>query len=146
MSNPDRDPQRVRDVMTPEPMVVHPEDDPEALLALFEGQDFNVLPVVDPGGDLVGMVTKLNLLRLLRGISATGTTDTLVRSRLRVRDVMDTRKVWVEPGDGLDVVVRHMTRHHVRSVPVIERSGSRRWLVGMVSRGDLLRGLPKSRE
>jgi len=122
-------------------MVVHPEDDAEGLLALFKGQDFNALPVVDPEGHLVGMVTKLTILRLLHGVSPRGTTDTLAPSRLRVRDVMDTRKVWVEPADCLDVVVRHMTRHHVRSVPVVERSGSHRRLVGMVSRGDLLRGL-----
>jgi len=130
--------------MTAEPMVVHPEDDAEALLTLFAGQDFNAMPVVDPEGHLVGMVTKLSLLRLLRGIKAEGTPNTPVPARLRARDVMDTRKVWVEPGDGLDVVVRHMTRHHVRSVPVIQRSGSHRRLVGMVSRGDLLRGLPKA--
>jgi CBS domain-containing protein len=48
-----------------------------------------------------------------------------------------------EPGDSLDEVVRQMTRHRVRSVPVVERARSRRQLVGMVSRGDLLRGFGK---
>jgi CBS domain-containing protein len=53
---------------------------------------------------------------------------------------MDTRKVWVEPADDLDAVLRQMTRYHVRSVPVVERSGRHHRLVGIVSRGDLLRG------
>jgi CBS domain-containing protein len=59
-----------------------------------------------------------------------------------VRDVMDTRRVSVEPTDGLDVAVRQMTRHRVRSVPVVEPSGRQRRLVGLVSRGDLLRRTP----
>jgi CBS domain-containing protein len=53
---------------------------------------------------------------------------------------MDTRKVWVEPAEGLDAVVQQMTRYHARSGPVVERFGSRRRFVGMLSRGDLLRG------
>jgi CBS domain-containing protein len=129
--------------MTRDPMVVRAEDDAEPLLALFEGRDFNAVPVVDPEGHLLGMVTKLSLLRLFRGWTAIGTTGAGSPSSLRVRDVMDTRKLWVEPGDDLDAVVRQMTRYHVRSVPVVERSGSRRRLVGVVSRGDLLRGGPK---
>ena len=44
------------------------------------------------------------------------------------------------PVDVVDAVIRQMTRHGVRSVPVVERSGSQRRLVGMVSRGDLFRG------
>jgi CBS domain-containing protein len=146
MSNSDPHSPRVGDVMTPEPTVVHPDDEAQLLLALFEGRDFNALPVVDPAGHLLGMVTKLSLLRLFRGMSTPGNTDPLAPSSLRVRDIMDTRKVWVEPADGLDVVVRHMTRHRVRSVPVVERSADHRRLVGMVSRGDLLRGFRKPPE
>ena len=126
--------------MTRDPMVVHGDDDPEPLLALFEGRDFNAVPVVDAAGDLVGVVTKPSLLRLFRTGSATRTAEVERPRSLRVRDVMDTRNVWVEPADDLDAVVRQMTRYHVRSVPVVERSGRRHRLVGMVSRGDLLRG------
>jgi CBS domain-containing protein len=138
MSNPAR-PVRVLDVMTRLPTVVHADDYAEPLLALFEGHDFNAVPVVDPEGCLLGMVTKLSLLRLFHGRSAEGT-ERVDPLSLRVGDIMDTRKISVEPGDSLDEVVRQMTRHRVRSVPVVERAGSRRRLVGMVSRGDLLRG------
>jgi CBS domain-containing protein len=143
MSSPDRQTPRVHDVMTRDPMVVRGDDDAEPLLTLFEGRDFNAVPVVDSGGHLVGVVTKLSLLRLFRGWSATGTTEVERPQGLRARDVMDTRKVWVEPEDGLDALLRQMTRYHVRSVPVVERSGRRQRLVGMVSRGDLLRGVAK---
>jgi CBS domain-containing protein len=101
------------------------------------------MPVVDAEGHLVGVVTTLSLLRLLRGGSATQSAEAGSPASLRARDVMDTRKVWVERADGLDTVLRQMTRYHVRSVPVVEPSGRRRPLVGMVGRGDLLRGIAK---
>jgi CBS domain-containing protein len=130
-------------MMTRHPMVVHGQDDAEPLLALFEAHDFNAMPVVDAEDYLVGVVTKLSLLRLFRGGSATRSAEAGSPASLRVRDVMDTRKVWVEPADGLDAVLRQMTRYHVRSVPVVEPFGRRHRLVGMVSRGDLLRGIVK---
>jgi CBS domain-containing protein len=131
--------------MTRHPLVLRPEDDAEPLLTLFEKQDFNAVPVVDAEGNLLGVVTKLSLLRLLRGGSAAvASADPARSAALRVHDVMDTRNVSVEPADDLGAVLRQMTRYHVRSVPVVERTGRRRRLVGIVSRGDLLRGHPRS--
>jgi CBS domain-containing protein len=134
----------VRDVMTWDPAVVHPEDNVGPLLELFEGRDFNAVPVVDGGGNLVGIVTKLSLLRLFHRGPANTAPDPVAWASVPVSEVMDTRTVWVDPADSLDAVVRQMTRHRVRSVPVVERSGRRRRLVGMVSRGDLLRGFAKA--
>src|SRR5262249_22683569 len=126
-------PVQVQHVMTRNPVVVHDEDDVEPLLTLFESEDFNAVPVVDTAGHLLGMVTKLCLLRLFR----VGNAAEEPPAGLRVRDIMDTRKVWVEAADGLDVVVQRMTRYHVRSLPVVTRSGGRRRLVGIVSYRDL---------
>jgi len=145
MASADRHTPRVQNVMTRHPLAVHGDDDAEPLLALFEGRDFNGVPVVDAEGYLVGVVTKLSLLRLFRGASATSARELEPPRNLRVRDVMDTRQVWVEPADDLDAVVRQMTRYRVRSVPVVERSGRRGRLVGMVSRGDLFREGPGPR-
>src|SRR5262245_51734899 len=135
MPEPGPHPPRVEDVMTREPVVVHHDDDPTPLLALFERKDFNAVPVVDTKGRLLGMVNKLTLLRLFRRDSTTRSA-----ASLRVQDIMDTRRVWVEPGDGLGAVVQRMTRYHVRSVPVVVRTGGRRQLVGIVSYSDLRRG------
>jgi CBS-domain-containing membrane protein len=97
VSNADRHTPRVQDLMTRHPMVVHREDDAEPLLTFFEEQDFNAFPVVDPDGNLLGVVTKLSLLRLFRGGGAAATSAPAGPSALRVRDVMDTRNVSVEP-------------------------------------------------
>lgn len=140
MSIPERRSLRARDVMTKDPTVVHREDDAEQVLALLDRYDFNAVPVVDQESQLLGVVTKLSLLRLLSRPGAIDPAEAADPSRLQVRDVMDSRKVWVHAADDVDAVIRQMTRHRVRSVPVVERSGSLRRLVGMVSRGDLFRG------
>ena len=111
MSTSDRPP-RVHDMMTRHPLVVHGEDDAEPLLALFEAHDFNAIPVVDAEDHLIGMVTKLSLLRLFRGGRATRSAEAGSPVSLRVGDVMDTRKVWVEPADGLDAVLRQSALVH----------------------------------
>ena len=86
--------------MTRDPMVVHPEDDAEPLLTRFDEQDFNAFPVIDPEGNLLGVVTKLSLLRLFRRGGAAATSAPAGPSTLRVRDVMGTRNVSVEPTDN----------------------------------------------
>src|SRR5262249_16450119 len=139
MSSHNRLTLHARHVMTRDPLVVRSDDAAEPLLAVFEGKDFNALPVVDADGELLGMVAKAALLRLVR--VAPGTTQAVDPASLRVRDIMDTRKVWVDTTDTLDRVVHQMARYYVRGVPVIARSGGRRQLVGIVSYKDLRSGV-----
>jgi CBS domain-containing protein len=69
--------------------------------------------------------------------------DTSSTSGLRrtlVRDVMSTAVVSVGPEAGFDEVVRTLTRHAIRAVPVV--SGSH--LLGVVSEADLVRSAEQS--
>jgi CBS domain-containing protein len=109
------------------------------------------LPVVDPAGAVVGIVTEGDLLRR----TETGTERRHARwleflitpGRLaqeysnanarRVGEVMSADIVAVKPRDSLTEVVRLMERHHVKRLPVIERNR----LVGIVSRANLVRAL-----
>ncbi len=49
--------QRVREIMSPDVIHVTTDTDQEEVARLMADYDFSVLPVVDPGGDLVGIVT-----------------------------------------------------------------------------------------
>jgi acetoin utilization protein AcuB len=129
----------VRDVMTPNPAVVHPDDAVGTVRELFDRHGFHAVPVVDAQGDLVGLVTKQSFRRLAR--DRPGAPAPVAQ----IRDVMAHGTSFVEPADPLSAVVEEMTRKRVRSVPVIERAGGRLRLVGIVSRGNLLRGLTASR-
>jgi CBS domain-containing protein len=131
----------VHDVMTWAPITVTPTTTVGDLIALFDRHQFNAFPVTDTRGVLIGIVTKLDVLRMYRPdenlrIPAAGT----LHSR-RVRDIMRPGVVSVEPEDPVVVAADLMVETRLRSLPVVERKSGNRVLIGMVSQGDLLRGL-----
>jgi CBS domain-containing protein len=65
----------VREVMTPDPVTVGPDDDLETLVALLgdPDRDVNRLPVVDEDGWLVGIVSRQDVLAALRSARDAGT-------------------------------------------------------------------------
>ena len=56
----------VEDVMTPDPIRVDPATPIHEAERILEKHDFNGLPVVEESGELVGIVTKLDLLKAFR--------------------------------------------------------------------------------
>ena len=56
----------VHEVMTLQPVTVTRRATIGELMGEFDRHDFNALPVVDAGDVLVGIVTKLDVLRALR--------------------------------------------------------------------------------
>lgn len=131
----------VYDVMTRAPITVTPRTPVRDLIALFDRHDFNAFPVVDDRGIVRGIVTKLDVLRLLRpdenlfvpGLSQMGTA--------RVSDIMRRGVVSVEAGDPLVVAADLMVETRLRTLPVVRREPNGPVLVGIVTQGDLLRGL-----
>ena len=134
-------PRMVRDVMSTGLKTVGPKTSVRALQGLFATHNFNAFPVVDDAGILLGIVTKLDLLRIFRHDRAR------LRPRLselfaeRVEDIMRSRVISLGPRDPLTTAVDLMLSSRLRSLPVVERHGRKAVLVGMVSRGDLMRSL-----
>jgi CBS domain-containing protein len=105
---------------------------------------FAALPVVDPDGTLVGIVTEADVLRdrlppdprlhMLRDESGTGPVPPEL-----VRDVMTSAVRTVEASADIADVARLFVDQHLRSVPVLEHGRT----VGIVSRRDLLRTLAR---
>src|SRR5262252_8629515 len=58
------------------------------------------------------------------------------RCPMKVRDIMSTRVVSVEPNANVREAIRLMLQKHISGLPVIDRSGA---LVGVVTEGDFLR-------
>lgn len=131
----------VYDVMTRAPITVTPQTPVRDLIALFDRHDFNAFPVLDDSGIIRGIVTKLDVLRLLRpdenllvpGLSSMGSAQ--------VRDIMRHGVVTVEAGDPLVVAADLMVETRLRSLPVVRREPKGPVLAGIVTQGDLLRGL-----
>jgi CBS domain-containing protein len=126
--------------MSSSPVTVGPTTSVNELLALFDRHDFNAFPVRNDRGRLLGIVSKLDLLELfLAGEPSAAATGDL--GDTPVEDLMHQEIVSVEPRAPISAAGAMMVANNLRSLPVVERHDDRVILVGMVSRGDILRGL-----
>jgi CBS domain-containing protein len=111
------------------------------LLVLFDRHDFNAFPVVDEGGHLVGIVSKIDVLQFfLAAQEAPASVENGV-SATRIAELMGHKIVSIEPQESIAAAGALMVSTKLRSLPVVERRDRARILVGMLSRGDVLRGL-----
>lgn len=130
----------VEDVMQSQVVTI----DPDATLAeaekLFEEHQWNGLPVVDPAGRLIGVLTKLDLLAAFRF-----TDDHMfppyadIMKRL-VGDQMTREPRTVTPRAKLTKVLELMVESRYKSFPVVDGEQ----LVGIVAREDLAKALRRA--
>ena len=140
---------RIEEIMTtPVAASVTPDTPFKSVIELLVRTEVSALPVLDPAGRLVGIVTEADLIskeaygtRRHRALSLLG--DVLSGRDHRwvgkaagsvTRDVMTKDVVVCSPDEDIRVVARRMLRHGVKRVPVVDGGV----LVGMVSRQDIL--------
>jgi CBS domain-containing protein len=122
----------VQHAMSTSVVVISPEEPAARAANLLVDRSLTGLTVVDTEGRAIGIVSDLDLISALRhGIDLNNTT---------VAEVMDTRPIFVEPETDLEMVVDLMEQWRVRRLPVCERGS----VVGVISRGDVLRALHTS--
>jgi CBS domain-containing protein len=131
----------VHEIMSASPVTVGPTTSVSELLALFDRHDFNAFPVVDGGGRLLGIISKLDLLEFFLTGDASTAAATGEIGATPVEDLMHQEIVSVESRASIAAAGSIMIANNLRSLPVVERHNDHRILVGMVSRGDVLRGL-----
>ncbi len=126
---------RVRDVMTPDPIVISPNHSIGAALSRMRRGGFRRLPVVD-NGKLVGIVTDRDLRLAMNSpyVLSEGWYDSYLMEHIEVRSCMTPDPITVEADDPLLKAVRLMRKHKIGGVPVVH-SGS---LVGILTETDLL--------
>jgi CBS-domain-containing membrane protein len=129
----------VQEVMTRRPKTVGPKTDVRSLKAMFEMYEFNAFPVVDEQQILVGVVTRLDFLRMFWPDEAhRWIPDLRTLWAERVEDIMSRGLVTVSPEDPIVMVVDQIVRSKLRSLPVVERRAGKDVLVGIVTRRDVL--------
>jgi CBS domain-containing protein len=119
---------RVRHAMTADVLTVVPDDRAWTAAELVTRVGITGLPVVDTDRTLLGMVMDLDFVRASR---QGGNLDTLT-----VGDLM-RRPPVVAPDADLHDAAMLLEEWQVRLLPVVEDGR----LVGIISRGDVLRGL-----
>ncbi|MCP2259102.1 BON domain-containing protein [Streptoalloteichus tenebrarius] len=117
---------RARDVMTRDVVWVRGDHLVSDAAALLTEHGFAVLPVVDEVERVLGVISLSDARRAVGDPTAP------------VWSVMSSPAVVASTEADLSEVVRLLLDHQVRSVPVTA-CGTARVLVGMLSRGDLLR-------
>ena len=113
----------IRDVMTPNPRTVSPDDSIQNAARIMRDEDTGAIPVV-VNGRPVGMVTD-------RDIVVRAVADGQVSRP--VRDIVTTGIVCATPDMSTREANELMSEHQVRRLPVVENDQ----LVGIVSLGDL---------
>lgn len=131
---------RVCDAMTRDPVTIAPEASLAAAEALLEQHDFNALPVVGPGRELVGIVTKLDLLRAFRFTDQHMFPPYEEIMARPVREVMVTDLTTVTPRTPLTRVLETLVRMRTKSLPVVEDGA----VVGVIAREDVLQALRRA--
>jgi len=134
-------PQRVEDVMSSRPKTVGPKMPVRELQGFFASYNFNAFPVVNDAAVLLGIVTKLDLLRIFRHDRVRLRPSLAELWAEHVEDIMRRRVVTLGPRDFVATAIDHMLASKLRSLPVVERRAGKELLVGIVSRGDVIRSL-----
>lgn len=131
----------IRDVMSSQPKTVGPKMAVRELQGFFASYDFNAFPVVNETSILLGIVTKLDLLRIFRHDPVRLRPSLTELWAEHVEDIMRRRVVTLRPVDPVTTAIDRMLTSKLRSLPVIEGRGGKDVLVGIVSRGDVIRSL-----
>ena len=126
--------------MTVEVKTVTREVTMRELEALFEKHDFNAFPVVE-AGDVVGLVTKFDFLKAFAFTTGQMVPRYDELMKRTVGDVMTEAVVHVDPETPLTRVLQLMVNLKLCSLPVL---GPNRQMLGMISRGDVMRALKQS--
>jgi CBS domain-containing protein len=114
----------IRDVMTPNPRTLTPNDTIQNAAQVMRDEDTGVVPVVD-NGRAVGMVTDRDIV--IRAV-ADGSTP-----NRPIREIVTSAIISATPDMSTREAAQLMSEHQIRRLPVVENER----LVGIVSLGDI---------
>jgi len=149
----------VKDVMNSDVVYCSPDDEVSKVARMLKDNDISGMPVVD-GDKVVGMVSEVDLLKLLdipehgdlwlpspfeiievpiRELISWEETKRMLSDvgAMPVQKLMEKDVYSVSPDNSIEDASRLMTRHKITRLPVLENGV----LVGIVTRGDIIRGL-----
>jgi len=118
---------KVRDVMTPNPECVSENDGVTEAARIMKDQDTGVVPVVDGGKKIIGLITDRDIV--VRGIAQGKDLSNCQVNELMTKDVRSVRE-----DTPVDEVLTLMSSAEIRRVPVVNGNDE---LVGIVSIGDI---------
>lgn len=129
----------VRETMTPDPIVVHPDTSFGDAMELLRTKRIRRLPVVDDKGALVGIVVEKDLLKAAPSPATTLSVYEIpyLLSKLKVKEIMTKRVITVEEDWPLEEAARVMVEHKIGCLPVVH--GNK--VIGIITETDIFRAM-----
>ncbi len=136
----------VEEIMTKEVITVSPNTPLKEVGELFKEKRISGMPVVDEKGDIVGVITLTDLMKILSNIYRwkqleKSTPDLklsemfeIEKSNAKVKDFMSKNVLTLAEADTMDEAARKMFVSGVHTLPVL-REGK---LVGIIGKRDLI--------
>jgi CBS domain-containing protein len=118
---------KVKDIMTKEVQVIHPDDSLQAAAQKMSSHDIGFLPVIE-ADELVGVITDRDLV--LRGVAQGMNSNAMLG-----RELMTSPVIHCFEDQDVKEAARLMEESQIRRLVVLGRPEKR--LVGVVSLGDL---------
>jgi CBS domain-containing protein len=120
---------KARDLMQTRIVAVTREYSAREVSILIHSGTFSGVPVIEPGNQLVGIVSEFDVLKALvagKDLHA-----------LKAEDIMTPQPITVEETATAEMVIQQMVEHQIIRIPVVHDGR----LVGMISRTDLMNKL-----
>ena len=124
----------VKDLMTPDPFTVLPDATVGDAAQLMETRRFRHVPVAEPDGRLVGLVSHRDLLRAAWQNSTDG--DMTSWRDAPIAAVMSTELSTVQPSDPAGQAAREILTSRRSCLPVVNAEGR---IVGILTEADFVR-------
>ncbi len=128
---------RVRDLMTSDVHVVHPDDPIAKLRDVMSEEHIRHVPVVDEQGDIVGLVSERDLLRRAAGLEGDVPLSVSqdLSAAVKVREVMNWHVETIEADDDAATAAAVMLENKYGCLPVLEQGV----LAGILTEADFVR-------
>ncbi|QTF93799.1 CBS domain-containing protein [Halomonas sp. BM-2019] len=140
------------DVMTQNVITVSPGSEVREIATLLLEHGISAVPVVDDGGQVLGIVSEGDLMRRIENDTARrkswwlklfagqDAADYVKSHGRRAHEIMTPNPITIAEDMPLHEISRLLEKHHIKRVPVVKNDQ----LVGIVSRSNLLRGFSVS--
>ena len=122
-----------KDLMTPDPIIIHTNDDPREVLNVFLTKRITALPVDDIKGNILGILSEMNLVKIMVQFSTEGKGKKIGNYSSLLEPA-----TFVKETDNLGSVVKSMVTSKTYRVLVKNKLEK---VVGIISPKDLLKVL-----
>jgi CBS domain-containing protein len=153
-------PKTVADIMTHNPIVVKAETPLKEAIQILAERRISGLPVVDEKGKLIGIISETDLMWQETGVTppayimfldsviylqnpATYERDLHKALGQTVGEVMSTNPITISPDKPVKEAARIMHDRNVHRLPVLDSAGQ---VIGILTRGDIIRAMAASQE